>query len=149
MGARIVVGRSLFESGGSLRVRCEHPEGVDDAVEDPSRLPGPKLFQLRLCAVELVAIAASNAADAVRIRPNRAVRVLPHGEGGPVRRHDGRSPVLREPEPALRQDRILAGTESGLDVMPGIEAGESSCLFVDVGDKRPGFFKVHAGTGWV
>ena len=66
----------------------------------------PKLLQLFGRAIELIAIAVADAGDRMRLRPNIAVGVLPHGPSRPCLRNlRRRRPVLGagrlDPEPVV------------------------------------------------
>src|SRR5262249_47940830 len=73
------------------------------------RFRSPQLSQLRFAAVEFVSITAPDSLNRVRLGPESAVCVLPHRPGLPVPRNHWGGTILREPKPALRQDRIGAG----------------------------------------
>src|SRR5262245_38138047 len=90
--------------------------GVPPSRRRPrDRSTGPEPAQLRHAAVELVPLTPVDAGDRVRLGPECAVGVLLHRPGRPVRWYHRGGTVLREPEPALRQDRILRGVEQLLD----------------------------------
>ena len=67
----------------------------------------PKLLQLFGRAIELIAIAVADAGDRMRLRPNIAVGVLPHGPGRPCLRNlRRRRPVLGDPQKTFVQNWI-------------------------------------------
>jgi hypothetical protein len=69
----------------------------------------PQLSQLRFATVEFVSITPPDSLNRVRLGPESAVCVLPHRPSLPVPWNHWGRPILREPEPAFRQDRIGAG----------------------------------------
>src|SRR6185503_1642000 len=87
--------------------RLRQPSRGRNKESRRSRQGAPELIECIDVTVELVAVAVADSADAVRLRPEVAVGVLPEGPGGPVGRYHGGTAILREPEEALSQDRIL------------------------------------------
>src|SRR6185295_720992 len=81
----------------------------------------PECSQLIFSSVELVAVAVADAVDGMWLWSDIAVRVLPHGPGGPVRRNNRGWTILRQPQPALREHRIFRATEQLFDIAAGVE----------------------------
>ena len=61
--------------------------------------------------------------DGMGLRTDGAIGVLPHGPGRPIGGHDSGGSMLRQPEPAIGEDRVGIGAEQVLDVVARIESG--------------------------
>src|SRR5713101_1595094 len=92
-------------------------------------------------AVELVAVAHAGAGDGMGLRTDGAIGVLPHGPGGPIGGHDGGRSILRQPEPAIGEDRGGSRAEQILNIVAGIESRVSTGLVVHVSDESTGLLE--------
>ena len=107
-------------------------------------IAAPEAAQLSFAAVELVAVAAADTGDVVRLGAERAVGILPQGPARPIRRNHRGRPILRQPEPALGEHGIGLRLQQFLDVVAGIEPGPAPGLLLDMGDEGARFLKRHA-----
>src|SRR3989442_5451758 len=118
--------------------------GRQGGEERVAALSTPEGAEGGFVPVEFVAVAKTSAGNVVRRGSRGAIRVLPQRPGIPIRRNNSSRAVLRQPEPAVGQNRILACAEKLLYVMARMQAGPAAGRFMDMRDEGARFLQVHA-----